>query len=78
MVCYPQNGGTIVLKMVVFAVVVDCFSMNYNRRQINNYKTKIKQLKTHNIRFFPFLRPCGVRKMCIEFSRVNKYAFPGE
>ena len=45
MVCYPQNGGTIVLKMVVFVVVVDCFSMNYNLRQINNYKTKIKQLK---------------------------------
>lgn len=54
MVCYPQNGGTIVLKMVVFAVVVDCFSMNYNRRQINNYKTKIRQLKNTQHTVFSF------------------------
>ena len=54
MVCYPQNDGTIVLKMVVFAVVVDCFSMNYNRRQINNYKTKIKQLKNTQHTVFSF------------------------
>lgn len=54
MVCYPQNGGTIALKMVVFAVVVDCFSMNYNRRQINNYKTKIKQLKNTQHTVFSF------------------------
>ena len=54
MVCYPQNGGTIVLKMVVFVIVVDCFSMNYNRRQINNYKTKIKQLKNTQHTVFSF------------------------
>ena len=40
--------------MVVIVIVVGYFSMNYNLRQINNYKTKIEQLKNTQHTVFSF------------------------